>query len=448
MKVAHLLALSVLGIAGAYWLGFPGGTASGQEAVNSDEPARSRVVNVLDFGAKGDAKHDDTQAIQAALDELAEANRGKVVIPAGRYRITDTLTMKLENGPRKIIAGEGGETQLFWDGEAGGTLMHTVDVNHTEFRDFRLIGHHVNKRQRGEGRAGILFLATRHRGGNMINHMTNVQFAHAKVGVQMGTKPSDATCADYYFTHVGADNLDTFFLSKTPQAVDFLFHGLFGHKVGTVLHFEQGGNVLVHNAQLTGCDLYLHIEGGGRNCATFTNINVRLENLVSGDRGRRDLLLKADDIKWEQAVVSFIGFNDVQWTWFAQEQRWGPLCEIGPGVNVTFQNSVFNGPVAEVNGQAAKPGTLVVRESTFGFILPHQAIRANEYGYVKTVNCFTDFMEPLPDVVKWPELPTMKVDANGVMGPVTLPEANDDAGAAIEALKKQRQAWIESMEKR
>jgi hypothetical protein len=51
--------------------------------------------NVKDYGARGNAKTDDTQAIQRAIDA---ARGGQVFIPAGTYRITRTL--KLVQGTR------------------------------------------------------------------------------------------------------------------------------------------------------------------------------------------------------------------------------------------------------------------------------------------------------------------------------------------------------------
>ena len=44
------------------------------------------------FGAIGNSVHDDTQAIQAALDFAVAISDGKVYLPAGTYKITGTLT--------------------------------------------------------------------------------------------------------------------------------------------------------------------------------------------------------------------------------------------------------------------------------------------------------------------------------------------------------------------
>lgn len=49
------------------------------------------VVNVRDFGAKGDGVTDDTAAIQAALRASYEKGRGVVCIPSGTYLLSDTL---------------------------------------------------------------------------------------------------------------------------------------------------------------------------------------------------------------------------------------------------------------------------------------------------------------------------------------------------------------------
>ncbi len=64
-------------------------------------------INVRDFGAKGDGRHDDTVAIQSAFDAAAKAQRsGKtsiyyhaapaVVFPAGIYLVSDTLKPKTQ----------------------------------------------------------------------------------------------------------------------------------------------------------------------------------------------------------------------------------------------------------------------------------------------------------------------------------------------------------------
>ena len=75
------------------------------------------IVNVKDYGAVGDGQHDDTEAIQAALD----AGRGKTVfIPAGLYLISKTLIAR--TGSSIIGAGY----VDFWNSNyESGTVLRT-----------------------------------------------------------------------------------------------------------------------------------------------------------------------------------------------------------------------------------------------------------------------------------------------------------------------------------
>lgn len=52
------------------------------------------TVNVLDFGAYGDGKTDDTKAFQSAIDHVYKLGGGTVYAPAGEYMIKGNLTVK------------------------------------------------------------------------------------------------------------------------------------------------------------------------------------------------------------------------------------------------------------------------------------------------------------------------------------------------------------------
>ncbi|TNJ66719.1 hypothetical protein FE784_09135 [Paenibacillus hemerocallicola] len=86
-------ALATLSTAGMALLSAPFLSAASSPlpvAVRANDPAHSDgIVNIVDFGAIGDGKADDTAAIQAALHSGA----GSVLIPVGDYRITSTLTV-------------------------------------------------------------------------------------------------------------------------------------------------------------------------------------------------------------------------------------------------------------------------------------------------------------------------------------------------------------------
>lgn len=80
-------------------------------------------VNVKNYGAVGDGKHDDTAAIQDALNKMP----GTVYIPAGTYRITGTLTISSVG----VVRGAGmTATLLQMDSTVGGTVdaIHIVGI--------------------------------------------------------------------------------------------------------------------------------------------------------------------------------------------------------------------------------------------------------------------------------------------------------------------------------
>ncbi len=86
------------------------------------------MTNVRDFGAVGDGKTDDTEAIQHAIDE----GIGRVEFPRGDYLISKTLTVDLEKVGRTGIDGSGGSAKLLMAGAGPaiflkGTHARTAD---------------------------------------------------------------------------------------------------------------------------------------------------------------------------------------------------------------------------------------------------------------------------------------------------------------------------------
>lgn len=82
-----------------------------------------------DYGAIGDGRADDTQAIQSALNDLRKEDRKKFVlfIPMGDYRITKTLVLLRETHNESkdisIIGEDPQRTAIIWDGETGGVMF-------------------------------------------------------------------------------------------------------------------------------------------------------------------------------------------------------------------------------------------------------------------------------------------------------------------------------------
>ena len=97
------------------------------------------------FGARGDGIHDDTAALQAALDHAAAAGAGVVVLPPGVYRVRTTLVFR---GDGCELIGDGQPTI-----EAAGLITRVLDSDHRS--GLRIAGLRIQgvgaQAQRGRG---------------------------------------------------------------------------------------------------------------------------------------------------------------------------------------------------------------------------------------------------------------------------------------------------------
>ena len=106
-------------LAGTTFLGMAGLVGPLPAGTAEQGGARSNsIVNVLDFGAKGDGKTPDSKAIQKALD-AAGAVSGTVFFPAGRYLCHD-----LKAHPHTTVLAE---PQWGYRDEAGAILLLDSD---------------------------------------------------------------------------------------------------------------------------------------------------------------------------------------------------------------------------------------------------------------------------------------------------------------------------------
>ena len=104
-------------------------------------------LNVKDFGAAGDGKTDDTQAIEKAFAALVKnRKKGVLYFPSGNYLISKTLEFastdeKLNPGKSgnraakgKAIVGQNPEnTLIIWNGEKEGTMLHLSGQTHCRY---------------------------------------------------------------------------------------------------------------------------------------------------------------------------------------------------------------------------------------------------------------------------------------------------------------------------
>ena len=91
------------------------------------------MSNVSDFGAVGDGRHDDTAAIQHAIND----GDGHIGFPRGNYRITDTLEVDLARQSRTSIHGSGGTAKLLMHGDGPAILLKATHATTADPGGFR-----------------------------------------------------------------------------------------------------------------------------------------------------------------------------------------------------------------------------------------------------------------------------------------------------------------------
>jgi hypothetical protein len=99
------------------------------------------TVSVKDFGAIGDGVTDDTVAIQNAINYTGSKLGGTILLPAGSYKITSTLSCLYQNilfvgdgsdephDKSGVSQGAAAATKLVWAGASGGTMLNIGSVN-------------------------------------------------------------------------------------------------------------------------------------------------------------------------------------------------------------------------------------------------------------------------------------------------------------------------------
>lgn len=391
-------------------------------------PGTAQTINVKTLGAIGTGVvgtgSNDTAAFKAALLAVGSGSAAEIYVPSGTYRITEKLVLDRKasitirgqarsNGTSPLAPAA---TTLLWDGTAGGTMLHTIGVRTCTIRDMNLDGNNT---------AGTLLLYTSTNGwGNILNRVSSLGFTNAAAGIQFGDDTSINICnSDVQMDFLFFSNLANGMLVKNSQGVDYLINYMFATNCQNVLSFEKGGNLTVNNAQMTDCNLFLNIVSAGITCGTFVANTVRVE---ASDAGvvKRCRLLKAtqgNPAGTTPSNITFTGFTDAQWNWRMNTtvDRFKPLCEIGPEVSVTFQGSIFNSPLAEINGTSLGDACLVTRECAYIIgtpLSPSDFVSANQYGFFQLVNSRNKYKKLVADVVKWKPAPPVVISDPAYIG--------------------------------
>jgi hypothetical protein len=114
----------------------------------------SRTINVKNTGAKGNGSHDDTAAIQRAINALPR-NGGTVYVPAGRYMINALKPLRLRSHTR-LKLDPNAELRVIPNGASRYMAIKVFHVNNVAIVGGKIVGDRArHKGRRGEWGYGI-----------------------------------------------------------------------------------------------------------------------------------------------------------------------------------------------------------------------------------------------------------------------------------------------------
>lgn len=112
-----------------------------------------RIINVQDFGARGDARTDDTAAIQTAIDSVTGSGGGTVRFPAGTYLVSrsesSAVAVSLRSGV--LLKGAGHNSVLKLREGSGGHLVNITRAKNCGMRNLILDGNRDQQPSTGHG---------------------------------------------------------------------------------------------------------------------------------------------------------------------------------------------------------------------------------------------------------------------------------------------------------
>jgi parallel beta-helix repeat protein len=120
----------------------------------------SRTINVKNMGAKGNGSHDDTAAIQAAVNALPSSG-GTVYVPAGRYMINAVKSISLRSHTR-LLMDANATLQVIPNGQSRYEVIKVVKASNVRIQGGNLVGDRSrHKGSTGEWGYGIQILGAK-----------------------------------------------------------------------------------------------------------------------------------------------------------------------------------------------------------------------------------------------------------------------------------------------
>ena len=119
----------------------------------------SKTINVRNAGARGDGRHDDTRAFQAAINSLPSSG-GTITVPAGTYMIDALRSINMRSHVR-LLMSSGAKLVAIPNSSQRSYVIKAARVNNIEISGGAVVGERAKHRgSTGEWGMGIAILAS------------------------------------------------------------------------------------------------------------------------------------------------------------------------------------------------------------------------------------------------------------------------------------------------
>ena len=187
-------------------------TATGSTAARTLAARFADVVNVKDFGAKGDGVTDDAPAINSAITYADSIGGGTVFLPSGNY-LVDYYTMSsvqrcaISMKDNVSLVGAGDSTRLKLKNGANAHVVHIRDGDNIKLLNFRIDGNRSNQASPSSGNDST--------GVTLQGNASNVEIANLYItdtfdygiGVEV-QEARNVSIHDVTVRNAGADGID------------------------------------------------------------------------------------------------------------------------------------------------------------------------------------------------------------------------------------------------
>lgn len=246
-------------------------------------PTSNIIINVMDKGAKGDGKMDDTIAIQAAINEVTGTG-GTVLIPNGTYMINAVASILVKNN-MTLRMSSGAILKAIPNDKANYSIINIVGVSNVNVIGGTLFGERdVHLGTTGEWGMGIL-----------IRSASNVTIEQVTVKNTWGDGfYISGASKNIKFCSVIADNNRRQGMSIISADGVIIKDSIFKNTNGTApqagIDIEPNNNEVVNNVQIIKSKF---IDNKGRGIQIYVPLNTKSsvhdisieENNVTGNQG-------------------------------------------------------------------------------------------------------------------------------------------------------------------